>query len=61
MQLLKKIGRILILTMFIVLASFGLGILGLNFRERFLNKEIQIELVEKRNDEDDFDDNELKE
>jgi hypothetical protein len=47
--------------MFIVLASFGLGILGLNFRERFLNKEIQIELVEKRNDEDDFDDNELKE
>lgn len=51
----------LILTTFIVLASFGLGIFGLNFRERFLHKETQIELVEKRNEEDDLDVNESRE
>jgi hypothetical protein len=61
MQLLKRIGRMLILTIFIILASFGLGMFGLNFRERFLNKETQIELVEKKNEEDDFDKNESKE
>ena len=51
----------LIVTIFIILASFGLGMFGLNFRERFLNKETQIELVEKKNEEDDFDKNESKE
>ena len=52
MQLLKKLGRILIISIFIILASFGIGIFGVNFRESFINKETRIELVEKKNDED---------
>ena len=52
MQLLKKLGRILIISIFIILASFGIGIFGVNFRESFINKETSIELVEKKNDED---------
>ena len=52
MQLLKKSGRILIISIFIILASFGIGIFGVNFRESFINKETRIEMVEKKNDED---------
>jgi hypothetical protein len=52
MQLLKKLGRILIISIFIILASFGIGIFGVNFRESFVNKETRIEMVEKKNDED---------
>ena len=52
MQLLKKLGRILIISLFIILASFGIGIFGVNFRESFINKETRIELVQKKNDED---------
>jgi hypothetical protein len=63
MQLLKKIGRILIISIFIILASFGIGIFGVNFRESFINKETRIEMVEKKNDEDTGEDeqNEIKE
>ena len=52
MQFLKKLGRILIISLFIILASFGLGVFGVNFRESFINKETRIEMVEKKNDED---------
>ena len=52
MQLLKKLGRILIISLFIILASFGIGVFGVNFRESFINKETRIEMVEKKNDED---------
>ena len=52
MQLLKKLGRILIISLFIILASFGIGVFGVNFRESFINKETRIELVQKKNDED---------
>ena len=52
MQLLKKLGRILIISLFIILASFGTGVFGVNFRESFINKETRIELVQKKNDED---------
>ena len=52
MQLLKKLGRILIISIFIILASFGIGVFGVNFRESFINKETRIELVQKKNDED---------
>ena len=52
MQLLKKLGRILIISIFIILASFGIGVFGVNFRESFINKETRIEMVEKKNDED---------
>ena len=52
MRLLKKLGRILIISLFIILASFGIGVFGVNFRESFINKETRIELVQKKNDED---------
>ena len=52
MQLLKKLGRILIISIFIILASFGIGVFGVNFRESFMNKETRIEMVDKKNDED---------
>jgi hypothetical protein len=54
MRFLKKAGRILLFTLMIVLASFGLGVMSsLNNRERFMDKENQIELVQKKEDEDD--------
>ena len=52
MHLLKKLGRVLIISMFIILASFGIGLFGVNFRESFVHKETRIEMVEKKNDED---------
>ena len=52
MQLLKKLGRILIISIFIILASFGIGLFGVNFRESFIHKETRIEMVERKNDED---------
>jgi hypothetical protein len=52
MQLLKKLGRILIISLFIILASFGIGVFGVNFRQSFINKETRIEMVEKKNDEE---------
>ena len=62
MQLLKKLGRILIISIFIILASFGIGIFGVHFRESFIHKETRIELVEKKNDEDigEAEENEIK-
>ena len=62
MQLLKKLGRILIISIFIILASFGIGIFGVNFRESFIHNETRIELVEKKNDEDigEAEENEIK-
>ena len=50
-MLLKKIGRILILSIFIILASFGMGLFGINYRERYLHKETRIELSDKRDEE----------
>jgi hypothetical protein len=52
MQFLKKLGRILIISLFIILASFGIGVFGVNFRESFIHKETRIEMVEKKTDED---------
>jgi hypothetical protein len=60
MKLFKKIGRIIILCVFILLASFGMGF-GMNYRERFENKETQIELVQKKNEDDDTEESEEKE
>jgi hypothetical protein len=61
MRLLKKLGRILIISIFIILASFGIGLFGVNFRESFINKETRIEMVEKKNDEDIGEDEKIKE
>jgi len=52
MLLSKKIGRILIISVFIILASFGIGLFGVNFRESFMNKETRIEMVDKKEDDD---------
>lgn len=52
MKIFKKIGRILILSVFIILASFGMGF-GMNYRERFENKATQIELVQRKDDDED--------
>jgi len=62
MQLLKKIGRILIISVFIILASFGIGLFGVNFRESFMNKETRIEMVDEKEDDDESDgeQNEIK-
>lgn len=57
----KEIGRILILSLLIILASFGMGMFGVNYRERFMHKTNQIELVErKQEDEEDSEQNEIK-
>jgi hypothetical protein len=52
MHLLKKIGRFLIISMFVILASFGLGFTGVNHRELFQNNENRIEMLDKRDEED---------
>ena len=54
MKRLKKTLRLLVLLFFILLASIGIGIMGnifSNNRERYHDKEIRIELNEKREDE----------
>jgi hypothetical protein len=57
----KEIGRILILSLFIILASFGMGMFGVNYRERFMHKTTQIELIErKEEDDEDSEQNEMK-
>ena len=49
----KKIGRVLIITLFVICASFGIGIFGTGFRESFMHRRNSIEQVEKRKDEED--------
>jgi hypothetical protein len=48
MKILKKFFRIFVLSVVIIMASFGMGMFGLTFRERFLNKEARVELVQKK-------------
>jgi hypothetical protein len=49
----KKVGRGLVIALFILCASFGIGIFGAGFRDNFLQKRNTIELVEKKDEEDD--------
>ncbi|HEX6223741.1 MAG TPA: hypothetical protein VFZ52_04995 [Chryseolinea sp.] len=63
MQFLKRVGRVLIISFFIILASFGIGIFGINFRESVVEHENRIELVKKKDDDEDLNDvaqNEVK-
>jgi hypothetical protein len=53
MLFIKRAWRLLIITLFVICASFGIGIFGTNFRENFMNRRNSIELVEKKDDEDD--------
>ena len=49
----KKMGRVLIITLFVICASFGIGIFGSGFRENFMDRRNSIELVEKSKGEED--------
>jgi hypothetical protein len=50
MKILKKAQRLLWLVLFITLTIFGAGFMLPN-RERYQDKEVRIELVEKKDDE----------
>ena len=51
----KKILRILGLVFFITLASIGIGaIIPFNSREKYMNHEIRVEQVEKREEENEM-------
>ena len=51
----KKMGRVLIITLFVICASFGIGIFGSGFRENFMHRRNVIERVEDIKEEDDED------
>lgn len=59
MKRIKKVFRLIAFICFLILASTGLGLAGVfGTRERYLDKEIKIEQVDKKEDEGDV---ELKE
>jgi len=54
MEILKKIFRAIVLTLLILLALSGIGIVGALFtsnRERYLNKKVTIEMIDKKKNE----------
>ena len=54
MEKIKKIFRVIVLTLLILLALSGIGIVGALFsmnRDRYRNKEIMIEMVDKKKNE----------
>ncbi len=58
MKKIKKALHLVAMALFILLASFGLGITGIMLpgsKERFMNTEIKTEQVDKREEEDDAD------
>ncbi|MFZ6013709.1 MAG: hypothetical protein ACOYXT_25445 [Bacteroidota bacterium] len=58
MKTLKKILRLLLITCFIAMASFGIGLQGVifpSYRDRYLNQEIKIEVVDKKEDDEESD------
>ncbi|MCB0492664.1 MAG: hypothetical protein KDC93_09635 [Cyclobacteriaceae bacterium] len=55
MQKIKKALRLLAMALFMILASFGLGLTGAilpGSRERYMNSEIKTEQVDKREDDE---------
>jgi hypothetical protein len=55
MKTLKKVLRVFFLTLIIFLAAAGAGMLGAfmpNFRDQYMDKEIRIEQVDKKKEED---------
>jgi len=58
MKTLKKALRVFFLTLIILLAAAGAGMLGAflpNFREMYMDKEIRIEQVDKKKEDDEAD------
>jgi hypothetical protein len=60
MRILKKLQRLLWLVFFITLVIFGAGFM-LPTRERYQDKEVRIELVEKKDDESEGESSEARE
>ncbi|MEP2669369.1 MAG: hypothetical protein ABJH04_10265 [Cyclobacteriaceae bacterium] len=54
MKIIKKALRLLVMVLFMILASFGLGITGVMFgnRERYLNNEVKREQIDKSEEEE---------
>jgi hypothetical protein len=58
MKTFTKVLRVFLLTLIILFAAAGAGMLGAfvpNFREQYMNKEIRIEQVDKKKEEDETD------
>jgi hypothetical protein len=51
MKTYKKVFRMLFLILVIALALAGLGLPFINYREKYMDNEIRIELLEKRDDD----------
>jgi hypothetical protein len=51
MKIFKQVIRIIFLTLIILLASTGMIGIFPNYRDRYMNKKITTELIEKKNDE----------
>ncbi len=61
MNTLKKALRVFFLTLIILFAAAGAGMLGVfvpNFREQYMDKEIRIEQVDKKKTEDETNEDE---
>ncbi|GCC51397.1 hypothetical protein SanaruYs_16220 [Chryseotalea sanaruensis] len=55
MKKVKEGLRLLVMVIFLILAAFGMGIMGNilnNNRERYMDKEVRIERVDKKRDDD---------
>jgi len=58
MKTFTKVLRVFLLTLIILFAAAGAGMLGAfvpNFREQYMNKEIRIEQEDKKKEEDETD------
>ncbi len=58
MEKIKKALRLLVMVLFMILASFGLGLTGVilpGSRERYMNNPIKTEEVDKREEDEDQD------
>lgn len=59
MEKIKKALRLLAMVLFMILASFGLGLTGVilpGSRERYMNSDIKTEQVDKREESEEQDD-----
>lgn len=61
MKKFKSALRLISLLLFLILAATGMGIGSVfNTKERYEDKEIRIELIEKKDDEEDTDQDQVK-
>ena len=60
MKTFKKILRLIVLSSLILLSSFGMISIFPNYRDRYMDNEIKIELVEKEKEDESESDFEIK-